>query len=60
MHGISNVSQIEFTFKETDKNMAVFKGKLTVDRQDFGIEGPMMAFMVGDEFEVDIEVQVRK
>lgn len=60
LHGISKKIRIDFTFSEEDLNTGLFEGKLTVDRQDFGIEGPFVSFMVGNEFEVSLRVPVTR
>lgn len=60
MHGVDKPALIEFSFESISEREAIFNGTLTVDRQEFGIEGPFMAFMVGDEFEVQIKVNAEK
>ncbi len=57
--GIRQQITLPFTFKETDTG-GLFEGSLTVNREDYGIKGPFMAFMVGDEFEVSISVPVSR
>ena len=60
LHGTTKPISIPFTFKKLDKTKAVFEGKLIVNRQDYGIEGPWMGFVVGDEFEVLLKIPVSK
>ena len=57
--GIRQQMTLPFAFKETDTG-GLFEGNLTVNREDYGIKGPFMAFMVGDEFEVSISVPVSR
>ncbi|CAH1000646.1 hypothetical protein LEM8419_01780 [Neolewinella maritima] len=33
---------------------------MTINREAFGIEGPWLAFTVGEEFDVQLSVPVRK
>ncbi|MBV6647438.1 MAG: YceI family protein [Cyclobacteriaceae bacterium] len=59
MHGVKKEMNIPFTFfQEGDE--ALFKGGFTVNRKDFEILGPIIGFMVGDEFEVMLEVPVKQ
>ncbi|WP_157976211.1 YceI family protein [Lewinella sp. IMCC34191] len=58
LHGVSKSAPIPFNFTKTGKS-GRFEGKLTVDRQAFGIEGPWLAFTVGDAFDVELTVPVR-
>ncbi|MEL6557092.1 MAG: YceI family protein [Bacteroidota bacterium] len=60
LHGIEKAAKITFSYQESAAGKATFEGKLTVNRQDFGIEGPFISFMVGDEFEVMITVNAVK
>lgn len=60
LHGVEKAAKIIFTYQESAPGKAVFEGNLTVNRQDFGIEGPFISFMVGDEFEVGITVNAVK
>ncbi|MDW3209653.1 MAG: YceI family protein [Reichenbachiella sp.] len=60
MHGVSNKDQINFTFSRQQSNMGLFEGIMKVNREDYGIEGPLISFMVGDEFEVRISLPVKK
>lgn len=53
MHGFKKQESIPFTFKDN-----VFAGKVTINRQEYGIEGPFFAFTVSDEFEVSLRVPV--
>lgn len=60
MHGTSKEIPITFTFTESEVGSATFEGRLTVNRQDFEIKGPLLSFMVGDEFVIDLIVPVTK
>lgn len=53
VHGFKKSETIPFTFKDN-----VFAGKFTINRQEYGIEGPFFAFTVSDEFEVSLRVPV--
>ena len=55
MHGVEKQETILFTFENN-----IFNGKVTIDRQEYGIEGPFLAFTVADDFAVEIRVPVRK
>jgi polyisoprenoid-binding protein YceI len=57
LHGVSKSKALPFTFTP-DGTGGTFTGKMTVDREAFGIEGPWLAFTVGDEFEVKLRVPV--
>lgn len=58
LHGVSLQSEINFTFEKPSDNKGIFKGSLVVNREKFGIEGPFISFMVGDDFEVNLTVPV--
>ena len=58
LHGVTKTVDIPFTFSKTTTG-GLFEGTLTVDRQDYGIEGPWLAFTVGDEFKIDLRVPVK-
>lgn len=57
LHGTTKEVTIPFTFTENTDG-GLFQGKFTVDRQVYGIEGPLLAFTVGDEFEIEMKVPV--
>ncbi|PPK84624.1 polyisoprenoid-binding protein YceI [Neolewinella xylanilytica] len=57
LHGVSQRTPLPFTFTRTADG-GQFEGRMTVDRGAFGIEGPWLAFTVGDAFEVEIVVPV--
>lgn len=59
LHGVEKNVEITFNFEESN-GKATFEGKMTIDRQEFGIEGPFISFMVGDEFEVSLIVNAVK
>lgn len=54
LHGFKKSETIPFTFKNN-----IFEGKVTINRQEYGIEGPFYAFTVSDEFEVSLRVPVK-
>jgi polyisoprenoid-binding protein YceI len=59
IRGVKKEAAIDFTF--TDQGMSGrFTGKMQINRKDFGIEGNFMEFLVGDEFEVELNVPVVK
>lgn len=58
LHGVEKEITFPFTFSENN-NSGVFEGSFTVDREEFGIEGPFISFMVGDDFEVNLKVPVQ-
>lgn len=58
LHGVTKTVDIPFTFAKTTDG-GLFKGSFTIDRQDYGIEGPWLAFTVGDEFKIDLKVPVK-
>ncbi|MEL6972549.1 MAG: YceI family protein [Bacteroidota bacterium] len=58
LHGTTKEVTIPFTFTE-NTNGGLFVGTFTVDRQEYGIEGPLLAFTVGDDFEIELRVPVR-
>lgn len=60
LHGITMEAKIDFTFQQEGENRAVFDGKMSVNREAYGIEGPWLSFTVGDDFEVKIIVPVSK
>lgn len=57
LHGVKKEVNMPFTFSKNGYN-GIFEGTLTVDRQEFGIEGPFLGFMVGDEFDITLKVPV--
>lgn len=59
MHGTKKEISIPYTYNEYG-NKATFKGNFKVNRRDYGIKGNMMGFMVGDEFEVTLNIPVIK
>ena len=59
LHGIKKPVAIPFQFtRQADKGL--FTGKLRVNRKDFGINGNIFGFTVGDEFEVELRVPVAR
>lgn len=59
LHGIEQDAKIYFDFTSSRPDQGSFQGRMTVNRTDFGIEGPAFSFMVGDEFEIEIVVPVK-
>ncbi len=57
LHGTTKEVTIPFTFTENEQG-GLFIGTFTVDRQEYGIEGPLLAFTVGDDFEIELRVPV--
>ncbi len=54
IHGVSKTVSIPFTFSDN-----VFSGRLTVVREDYGIEGPFLfGGLVGDEIRVLLRIPV--
>jgi len=58
LKGIRKEVAISFSFSE-DEGQGVFKGDMTVNRQEFGIEGNLFGFVVGDDFEIILKVPVQ-
>ncbi|MEO6831487.1 MAG: YceI family protein [Chitinophagaceae bacterium] len=59
MHGVSLPVSIPFTFQEKG-SQGQFTGKLSLTRQDYNINGPMMSFIVGSDFDISLMVPVGK
>ncbi len=59
LHGVEKEITFPFTFTQQGDS-GTFNGTFTVDREEFGIEGPFFAFTVGDDFEVNLNVPVSK
>lgn len=57
LRGVTKSVAIPFDFKQNDQG-GEFTGEVTINRQDFGIEGPFLAFAVSDEFLVKLKVPV--
>jgi len=57
LHGIKKQIQIPFTFSEVGTK-AVFVGKFSVNRKDYGINGNFFGFVVGKDFEVNLNIPV--
>ena len=58
LHGVEKEISFPFTFTPQGEG-ALFEGNLLVDRQEFGIKGPFLGFVVGDTFEVSLRVPVQ-
>jgi len=54
VHGFKKSETIPFTFQDN-----IFVGNLTINRREYGIEGPFYSFTVSDEFEVSLRVPVK-
>lgn len=59
LHGTKKEISIPFTFNESG-NQATFTGKFNLNRKDYGINGNMMGFMVGNDYEVSLVIPVTK
>lgn len=59
LHGVEKEITFPFTFTENGSS-GLFEGSFTVNREEFGIEGPFISFMVGDDFEVSLKVPVER
>ncbi|MGB3779316.1 MAG: YceI family protein [Tunicatimonas sp.] len=59
LHGVEKEITFPFTFTQQGDS-GTFNGTFTVDREEFGIEGPFFAFTVGDDFEVNLNVPVTR
>lgn len=58
LKGIKKKVTIDFRF-EANGDEALFTGNMVVNREEFGIEGNFFAFLVGDDFKVDLKVPVQ-
>lgn len=59
IRGIKKEATISFSFFDED-NTAMFEGEMKVNREEFGIEGNLFEFVVGDEFDVTIQLTAGK
>lgn len=59
LHGTTREVRIPFTFSE-HANGGLFEGKFTIEREEYGIEGPLLSFTVDDEFEIELRVPVSR
>lgn len=57
LHGTTKEVRIPFTFSENGSG-GLFEGKFTVNREEYGIEGPLFSFTVAEEFEIELRVPV--
>lgn len=57
LHGVTRNISIPFSF-ENKNGVPLFTGTFSVNRKDYGIEGPLMSFTVGDRFDISIQVPV--
>lgn len=58
LKGISKEVNLQFSFTRT-ANSGLFEGDLKVNREDFGIEGNFFGFVVGKDFQVDLNIPVK-
>ena len=58
LRGVTRAVTLPFTFEE-EEGGGVFRGTMTVDRKDYGIEGSFGQALVGDEVVVELVVPVR-
>lgn len=58
LHGVKKPISIPFTFANNGKE-AEFVGSFKVNRKEYGINGNMFGFMVGDVFDVQLKVPVK-
>ncbi len=56
-HGVKKAVEIPFMFLEKG-NKATFEGKFMLNRKDYGIQGNMFGFVVGDDLEISLKVPV--
>jgi len=59
IRGITKEVEIPFTFSEQNGE-GLFEGAVTVNRKDFGIEGPWFSFTVAEELLVGLKVPVTR
>ncbi len=59
LHGVKKEVQIPFAYQEAGAG-ATFMGQFTVNRKDYGINGNMFGFSVGNDFVIDLRVPVTK
>lgn len=59
LHGIKKQVSIPFTFANKGKE-GEFNGFIEINRKDYGINGNMFSFMVGDVFDIQIKVPVKE
>ena len=59
LRGVKKEISFAFAFTKNGEE-GVFEGSFTLNREDYGIEGPFMAFMVGDEVKVNLKIPVRR
>ncbi|HBH05202.1 MAG TPA: polyisoprenoid-binding protein [Flavobacteriales bacterium] len=59
MRGIKKAATISFSFSQKG-DQGIFSGVMNVNREDYGIEGNFFAFIVGEEFEVTLQVITTK
>ena len=59
IRGVKKEATISFSFFE-EGNTAMFEGEMKVNREEFGIEGNLFEFVVGDVFDVTIQLTADK
>ncbi|MEM7549891.1 MAG: YceI family protein [Bacteroidota bacterium] len=58
-HGFQKEETFSFTFTETAEG-GVLEGRLVINREEYGIEGPLFGFFVDDEFQVDLQIPLKR
>jgi polyisoprenoid-binding protein YceI len=59
MRGVGKEITFPFSFSPTE-NGGLFEGTFRVNREDYGLNGPWMAFTVGEEVKVTLKVPVKR
>jgi polyisoprenoid-binding protein YceI len=59
LHGTEKQIKLPFSFIEVN-GKSNFMGNFKINRKDYGIKGNLFGFVVGDEFEVSINLPVSK
>jgi len=57
LHGVTRSVSIPFEFVQTPQG-ARFDGDFSVNRQDYGIKGPLLGFVVSNEIDISLRVPV--
>ena len=58
LHGTRKEIELPFTFSPAATGGGTFRGQFTVDRTDYGIDGPWLSFTVASELQISLEVPV--
>ena len=59
LHGIAKKLIIPFSFLNSE-NTGTFSGEFTINRKDFGINGPFFGFVAGTEVKIQLKIPVKK